>query len=767
MRRLVGIICALAYCHLACAEVKLFENNRWQGPIVIPENADIEEWYASQNLADWCECVTSSRPEIVEESSSQKMPAVGIFVGRTQAAQQAKVTPPAAEGDTAIRVIESGRVFLLGNSPAATRIAVGRFCEQHLGITFAFPGLQGADWANLKEVPLPSTDIFLPKFFWRNMGDFYTGSSQDWCRLVGYGRSPQFGHTFFEAFNEESWKKDPSVLANGGNGPVLLTHTDRDPNPNLTHPRAAKIGAQYAFKFLEKNPSEFCAPLGVNDTTDFDHSSKIEGWYRERPVRTDYLIEFLNNVAKENWRPTNAAPRAIGTMAYLHTLRAPTVTANADIFPFVCADRIAYANRDFALADAENLAAWKKSGVKRLGIFDYWHGTGQCVPRINFSAQSLSIKTASAIGAEAWTAEMSPLWAFDAPKAWLGAKLLIDPSADTDELLTKWFKSAYGPGAESMREAYRVIEGAWNRDAISGGANQWIRHFVDEDGTWVLNDDEISAVTKSLIEAEGALSKTAILPRVTNQRWRLAQFRETWELVLSFREVVRTRQQIAKTPEEALLALRNLVERENKYKAKQEAFNLSWSTISHAVQWLEFVPTDPRAAWLETINQDPQQKSLVQKVIQADTTGLSLLIDFWNQHQSWAERLSAPKDFEALNRDWSVNLAGNQFSEVNYHEGLICVKNDSGTLTYRTSLNPGEIIHFDINLGAPSDVQLGLKFNDTRKGLKRFTKYSEQSQSITMMAPKGASEVEFVIVFKDNINLTSLHASRLNPNATP
>lgn len=767
MRRLVGIIYALIWCHLAHAEVKLFENNRWQGPIVIPENADIEEWYASQNLADWCECVTSSRPEIVEESTSQKMPAVGIFVGRTQAAQQAKATPPAAEGDTAVRVIESGRVYLLGNNPTATRIAVGRFCEQHLGVTFAFPGLQGADWTPLKEIPLPPPDIFQPKFLWRNIGDFYTGSSQDWSRLVGYGQSPQFGHTFFQAFSEVYWKNDPSILAHDGNGPMLPANTDCDPNPNLTHPRAAKIGAQYAFNFLEINPSEFSTPLGVNDTTDFDRSSKIEGWYRERPVRTDYLVQFLNNVAKEKWMPAGETPHAIGTLAYLHTLRAPTVPVNADIFPFVCTDRIAYANRDFAAADVENLTAWKKSGVKRLGIYDYWHGAGQCVPRVNFSAQSLSIKTASEIGATAWTAEMGPLWAFDAPKAWLGAKLLIDPSADTDVLLTKWFKSAYGPAAESMREAYRAIEGAWSRDAISGGVNQWIRHFVDEDGTWVLNDDEILAVTKSLNEAEGILSKAVIEPRITNQCWRLAQFREAWELVLSFREVVRARQQIAKAPEEALRGLRNLVERENKYKAKQEAFNLSWSTTSHAVQWLEFIPTDPRAAWLEIINQDPQQKSLVQKVIQADTTGLSLLIDFWNQHQSRVERLSAPKDFEALNRDWRVNLAGNQFSEVNYHEGLICVKNDSGTLTYRTSINPGEMIHFKINLGTPSDVQLGLKFNDTRKGLKRFTKYSEQSQSITMMAPKGASEAEFVIVFKDNINLTSLQASRLNPKAAP
>jgi UDPglucose 6-dehydrogenase len=44
----------------------------------------------------------------------------------------------------------------------------------------------------------------------------------------------------------------------------------------------------------------------------------------------------------------------------------------------------------------------------------------------------------------------------------------------------------------------------------------------------------------------------------------------------------------------------------------------------------------------------------------------------------------------------------------------------------------------------------------------RFVKYGPQSQSVIMMAPSGATEVKFEIVFKDNLNLTSLRASRLS-----
>ncbi len=768
MKRLLGIFLALAYCLAAQAEVKLFENNRWQGPIVIPQNAEVDEWYAGQTLATWCEIVTGQRPEVIEESPNKKTPEVGVFVGRTQATLSAKVTPPAGEGDTAVRTTIAGRVFLLGNNPTATRIAVGRFCEQHLGITFAFPDIKGADWATLKEVPLPPPDIFRPKFAWRNMGDFRSGISQEWCQLVGYGQSPKFAHTFYEILSKEDWQADSSLLANLGNGPVLPSKQDRDPNPNLAHPNAAKIGAAYALHFLQKYPAEFSAPLGVNDTTDFDRSSVSEGWYRERPVRTDYLIKFLNRVAQEKWRPADGAPHAIGTLAYLHTQRAPTIVAHPDIFPFVCADRIAYANREFAMADTDNLIAWKKSGVQRLGVYDYWHGNSQCVPRINFTAQSLAIKTASDIGVSAWTAEVGPLWAFDAPKVWLGAKLLIDPSADPEGLLTKWFVAAYGPGAESMRSAYRVIEGAWTRDAITGGPNQWIRHFLDENGTWVLNDNEVVLISESVAKAGGALAESTSSTRITNQRWRLDQFRQTWGLVLAFREVVRARQCTPQTPEDALLALQNLTKLERKYKAAQETYNSAWGLVSQPVAWLEFIPSDPRATWLDLISQNQNLRAATVTVVKNDSAGLSQLIDYWNHHNQEVKVISAPESFEAFNRDWQVALAGNQFSEIDYHEGILSVRRDAGTLRYKTSIQPGEIVKLSVQLGESSDaVQLSLNFLGGAKNLRRSVQYSKQSNSVIMMVPKDATEVEFEIVFKDNINLTSLKASRLNPRDLP
>ena len=78
------------------------------------------------------------------------------------------------------------------NNPTATRIAVGRFCERSLGIFFAFPGPQGADWVTLNRVDAPADDQFRPAFAWREIGGLRNELSHEWAYSVGYGRAPSF-----------------------------------------------------------------------------------------------------------------------------------------------------------------------------------------------------------------------------------------------------------------------------------------------------------------------------------------------------------------------------------------------------------------------------------------------------------------------------------------------------------------------------------------------------------------------------------------------
>ena len=598
MPRALALICLLLFS-AALRAGGLFDAGVW-APIVIPAEPEVDEWHAARTLADWCEHVTGVRPAIEHEVKGVRGPELAIYVGKTAGAKFAGIAAPEAEGDTARRAVVGQSVYLVGNHPAATRIAVGRFCEQHLGVFFAFPGEQGAEWTPRYQVGFPLPDEFQPDFRWRQLSGLNELSS-DWAFSVGFGRAPEFSHGLHRAFDRKLWKEEPLLFPIVGGKAVEPKGDSLDPNPHLDNPRAPEVAARYAREFFRKNPAAFSVALGVNDTLKFDDSVPSEGWFRDRPVRTDYVMGFLNKVADSVWAPggdNDGKHHAIGTLAYMQTLRAPTIPMRPEIFPWVCVDRIGYGDDAFAAQDRANVAAWAKSGVKRLGVYDYLYGADVASPRVSFTALIRSIRATHTTGATGWYAEAYPLWAFDAPKLWLAAKLLEDKTADTQALLTKWFDAAYGPAAPAMLAAYAQVEAGWRRDAQVGGKDAFLRYFRDERGALVLSAGEVAAISAAVRSAQDALLFAKATPSQRRQTWRLRQFAETWELYLSYRAAVLAR---ARTPAaaERLAALRRLTAAEDAYAAKESAYNRLWGAYGSPVRWSSFPAENPRAQWSE------------------------------------------------------------------------------------------------------------------------------------------------------------------------
>jgi len=599
MPRFLALTCLMLLSAVARAG-GLFDAGAW-APIVLPAEPEVDEWHAARTLADWCERVTGVRPAIVHETKGVRGPDLAIYVGKTAGAKFAGISAPVAEGDTARRGIVGQSVYLVGNSPAATRIAVGRFCEQHLGVFFAFPGEQGAEWTARYQVGFPRPDEFRPVFRWRQLSGLNELSS-DWAFSVGYGRTPEFSHALYRVFDRKVWQAEPMLFPMVDGKATEPKGNASDPNPHLDNPRAPEIGARYAREYFRVNPTAFSVPFGVNDSFRFDDSAPSEGWFRGRPVRTDYVFGFLNEVADSIWAPGgdhDGHRHAIGSLAYMQTLRAPTIKLRPEIFPWVCMDRIGYGSEEFAAQDRANLTAWGKSGVRRLGVYDYLYGADVASPRVNLTALIRSIRVAHTAGARGWYAEAYPLWAFDAPKLWLAAKLLEDNAADTRVLLTQWFDTAYGPAASPMLEAYAHIESGWRRDAERGGKDAFLRHFRDERGALVLSAAEIAAVSASLRSAQDALLLAEKqTPTLRRQTWRLRQFADAWELYLSYRAAVQARQVTPSLPER-LTALARLTATEKRYAAKEAAFNHVWGAYGQPIRWSGFPAENPRAQWSE------------------------------------------------------------------------------------------------------------------------------------------------------------------------
>lgn len=603
MPRFLALACLLLLSAAARAG-GLFDAGAW-APIVLPAEPEVDEWHAARTLADWCERVTGVRPAIQHEAKGVRGPELAIYVGDTVGAKFAGISAPVAEGDAARRAVVGQSVYLVGNNPAATRIAVGRFCEQHLGVFFAFPGGQGAEWDARYQVGFPLADEFRPDFRWRQLGGL-NELSTDWAFSVGFGRAPEFSHALYRVFDRKVWQEEPMLFPLVGGKPAEPKGTSLDANPHLDNPRAPEIGARYAREYFRKNPGAFSVAFGVNDTLKFDDSAPSEGWFRGRPVRTDYVFGFLNEVADSVWAPggdNDGRRHAIGTLAYMQTLRAPTIKVRPEVFPWVCMDRIGYGSGEFAAQDRANVAAWAKSGVKRLGVYDYLYGADVASPRVSFTALIKSVRATHSAGATGWYAEAYPLWAFDAPKLWLAAKLLEDRDADTRALLTKWFDAAYGPAAGDMLAAYAQIEAGWRRDAELGGKDAFLRHFRDERGALVLSAAEVAAVSAALRTAQDALllaprSTAAADARLRRQNGRLKQFAEAWELYRAYREAAQARR-VTPAAGDRLAALRQLTAAESAYAVKEAAFNRLWGAYGSPVRWSSFPAENPRAQWSE------------------------------------------------------------------------------------------------------------------------------------------------------------------------
>ena len=752
MPRILALTCLLLLSALARAG-GLFDAGVW-APIVLPAEPEVDEWHAARTLADWCERVTGVRPAIQHETKGKRSPALAIYVGKTASAKSAGVSAPAIEGDSARRAVLGQSVYLVGNNPAATRIAVGRFCEQHLGIFFAFPGEQGAEWKPRYQVGFPLADEYRPDFRWRQLSGLNEISS-DWAFSVGFGRVPEFSHALYRVFDRKVWAEEPMLFPLINGKPVEPKGNGYDPNPHLDNPRAPEIGARYAREYFRQNPDAFSVAFGINDTFHFDDSAPSEGWFRNRPVRTDYVMGFLNEVADADWAPDgdkDGNRHAIGTLAYMQTLRAPTIPLRPEIFPWVCMERIGYGSDAFAAQDRANLAAWGKSGVKRLGVYDYLYGSDIASPRVNLTALIQSIRTTYTAGARGWYAEAYPLWAFDAPKLWLAAKLLENNAADTRLLLKQWFDAAYGSGATPMMAAYAQLEAGWRRDAQLGGKDAFLRHYRDERGALVLSAAEITSITASLRDAQDALLFEKPTPSLRRQAWRLRQFAEAWELYLSFRESVQARQ-VTPAASERLSALRRLSVAEATYAAKEKSFNQTWGTYGWPVAWSSFPAENPRAQWSERylVEGDPAPleawaKTDVPKgwtayrvAQQAEEAPVAYRHDFSSSESSEAMEM-APHVMNATDRlpaGWR----------------LIAPAGKVGPIVAPIALREGQLVRLQLwtwaeRLGVKdAQVRLTLRFKGPG-GFSETTQVCQPRQTVLpAMTPAWATSLEFEIAF--------------------
>jgi hypothetical protein len=518
------------------AGIVLVEERRFLGKIFIPSDATDEERAAARTLATWVREVTGATAEIVPEPDEVEAgdpPGAGVYVGATRQAALQRVRAPEGAGDAWLWEERHRRaLFILGNSPVATRLAVGDFVRRHLGVVFLVPGEWGAEWTPRRTLVVPrGAHVRRPSYLWRNLSVGTSAAEGEWCRNNGLGDLPLINHSLHTVFDKAAAGSHPEFFPTiGGVRKLPSGRGGYEPQPHLAAPGAASYAARRASDFFARDAASSVFSLSINDNMGWDETAETRAlaprgcFFRNRPDYSGYVFAFMNRVATALWPaptgvewdaarwrdagvgvggipPLTAVPpeKLLTCLAYHHCENVPGFALHPNIFPVLTADRSQWRDPAFREEDRDLIRRWARSGVRHFGLYDYYYGNDHLVPRIFLRHEAESIRWGAENGASLFYAEVNANWGFDGPKSWLAAQLLLDAGQEPGALLERYFNEAYGPAAASMREFFAIAERCWDEQP---GPARWIKFWLLENAATLFPPGRQRQMRAALANAE-------------------------------------------------------------------------------------------------------------------------------------------------------------------------------------------------------------------------------------------------------------------------
>lgn len=759
------------------APARMVRDGVFRGKIFIAADAAPEERRSAVFLAEWMRRVTGATPEIATEAAEST--GDGLYVGATRRAAAAGVRPPATlsrEG-FAWEPRRAGRtVFLVGESPSATRLGAARFLREKLGVEFLLPGEFGADWRPLRVVDAPEArEEFAPAFAWRALSGLDTEAEKTWASDNGLGALPEMNHALWSVFDKQAFEENPAMFPLlGGRRVAPSGRGGYEPQPNLANPDSAQHAARRAYGFFQKNPGAPAFSLSINDNMTWDESPESRSalgdskWFRNRPDYSDYVFRFMNRTAaalrREEEREKRkgesgetslcssifprSSSRFLTAYAYYHCENTPSFRVDPDVFPILTADRSEWRDPGFAAEDAALMRRWGASGVRAFGVYDYYYGRDIPVPRFFPHAQAASVRCAADCGAKLFFAELNPDWGLDGPKAWLAARLAWEPTADAVSLLDEYYKRAYGPAAPAMRRLYAIVESRWTHRTQPP---RWIRFFHEESACELFPADVRARMRAALDDAENACRADAARPAQAGEadardrrHRRVLATSEAFASVERFAEAYEAKRRLAALPDatDATGALRiadalgAALDASARHRESLERRNRSALTTGRPFSDSALWRTDPVALAAAKCAAVPGAlagtRAETAAALLSDTPGEGVVTRFEEGFEAASFRAAAPGSWAARRgltiprAPWRANLFEAEHTRFGFDAGrafsgrgsLLVAGGDLARVSRRLPAQPGEAFAARVRLSGEivpgAHVALSIRFLDER-----------------------------------------------------
>lgn len=508
MQRPYLLILLFVYAMGAYTQNYLFNNGQTRYTIIVSSDASKSEQTAAQELQSYVEQISGVRIPIASRANSSGN---NIYIGYNDVLSgKAHIARPAADDQSfAYRTIGSD-LLIYGGSQLGTMYGVFSFLENELGVRWytpsytKIPQMKRFELKALNHTESPviryRIDYFLQTINDKAWLAHNLVNANNTISSSKYGRlSAIWGvHTFAkfippadyfsshpEYFGVYEGKRSPKTQ-------LCLSNEDmcREFTVNLK-------------RFITEHPGFWCYDVSQNDNRFPCECRNCQALVRKYGGQSGALLWFVNKVAaeiREEFPDTY-----ISTLAYSYTRQPPTST-------IVPADNVVIRLSDIACCMAhpidqcaENKAFvqdfknWQRI-TKNITIWDYTTGFSHyLMPFPNFDVLAYNYRFLSQSGVMgilelgSWNAPWSE---FSELKQWLVAKLLWNPSQETDSLVTVFIDDYYGNAAPYVKAYYDLC-----RHQIKSDTHFTVKIECD---TELYDDQFLNTATRLLEDATRA-----------------------------------------------------------------------------------------------------------------------------------------------------------------------------------------------------------------------------------------------------------------------
>ncbi len=461
MQHRIVILCLLCLCiagaRHADGEVMLVKEGKALGVIVCKPGEGSMVTEAADLAA-----------RVIQASSSAQIPVVAEApAGNT--VLRITATPPDDKLDEDGFVISSPsptEILVAGGSAWGAMFGTQELLERYLGVRWLLPGEIGEHIPKHGDIAVPRVTVREePAFFSRRIsGYLFKGSRHKnphtmWLMRQRRHSRVEFHHYLLHLFPADKYvKSHPHFFPTVNGEHYLPTHNnDHGWQPVLDADGIVEEAVKNINDFFNTHPDAESYSLGMNDSHAWD-DSVTQGDVRRNSIglldQSDYYFRWASRVA-DGVLETHP-DKWFGCLAYNEVVDPPKqVTVNPRVLPYVCIDRMTWADPEARQADIDRTRAWLEK-VPRLAWYDYVYGDQHYkLPRVYPRLMGEYLRFANEAGVVAYYAEHYPTaeWR-EGPKLYVLFKLLWDPTRDVDAILDEWCRVAVGDDAAPHLAAY-------------------------------------------------------------------------------------------------------------------------------------------------------------------------------------------------------------------------------------------------------------------------------------------------------------------------